>query len=659
MNKKTLSRRKRLSLIFVLVSLIFFILIVKLLFIQVIDAEKYKTLAAMQRTRDIPIPATRGSVYDRNGTILAFSIKSFTMWARPSEIIDLEATLDDISKVVTINKDVIIKTINDDDISIIKVKREINKETADIIANLTLPGIWVTEDIQRAYPFDNFASHIIGHTSIDIVGISGIEQEYNDILTGTPGKYLVSTDASGRQLAFGTDKKYMPVDGYNVVLTIDEIIQHYLEIALQKAYFENEAKNVSGIVMDVKTGEILAMSSKPDYNLNKPRIPYSKYYDVDVDSMTDSEKVIFWNSMWKNQIISSLYEPGSVFKIITAAAGLEENVVTPYTLFNEHGYLMIDGVRINCWSHKNPHGEQTLTEALENSCNPVFMEIGIGMGKETFYSYIENFGFKEKTNIGLPAETNSLVTPLNKVTNVDAATMSFGQGISITPMQMIKAAGAIANNGIMMEPYIVKAITDNYGNVIDEFTPKEIKQVISEKTSVEMRLMMESVVDNGSGANAKIEGIRIGGKTGTSEKIVDGEYTGDKTYSSFIAFAPVDDPQVIILIVIDEPSFNSYGSVIAAPVAKDVLEDTFRYLGINPLIEYNGINIEIPDFNGLTYKKAKEIAKKYSIVISVTTDEIVNDDFVVIDQYPKAGKLAQEGSMVILQVERGADNEID
>ncbi|MBN2261029.1 MAG: stage V sporulation protein D [Clostridiales bacterium] len=658
MNKKLIKGNKRLTFLLIVVSLIFFVLIMRLFYVQVINSEEYQTLATMQRTRDIPIPAMRGSILDRNGNKLAFSIKTFTIWARPTEIDDLESTIESIDNVTKLNKEDIYSKI-DDETTLFNIKRGLNKETADAIQNLQLKGVWITDDIQRVYPYDNFAAHVIGHTSLDNIGIAGIEQSFNDVMTGIPGKYLISTDASGRQLAFGTDKEYQPIDGYNVVLTIDQVIQHYLENALEDAYRDNEPKSVYGIVMNTKTGEILAMATKPDYNLNQPREANAEYYDVDLENMENIEKVNFWSQMWRNPVVSDLYEPGSIFKLVTASAGLEENVVTPYTMFNAKGYLVVDGIKINCWSHAHPHGEETLTEGLENSCNPVFMETEIMLGKETFYKYVDDFGFGEKTGIGLPAEASPLLIPLKTLNNVEAAIMSFGQGISVTPLQMIRMIGAIANNGLMMQPYIIKEITDDNGNIIDEFEPEAISQVISEKTSIEMRLMMESVVDNGSGSNAQIAGIRIGGKTGTSQKIIDGTYSDSLAYSSFAGIGPVEDPEVAVLIIIDESSFSSFGSVIAAPVAKDVLENTFRYLGVSPQLESSEENIEVPNFIGLQYSEVVRKANALNLNLSATSVEAIDDKFIIEDQYPKAGKMVQESALIIIKVKKVDENEID
>jgi stage V sporulation protein D (sporulation-specific penicillin-binding protein) len=651
MVKKVHKRKKRLTAAFILVSLIFFGLTTRLLYIQVINAEKYQTLATMQRTRDIPIPAVRGDIFDRNGIKLAFSIKTFSIWVRPSEITDLNLVLEGIENVVPIDEEEVTEKIIGSD-GIVNIRRGLSKEEADQVLAYQYKGVWVTDDIQRVYPFDNFASHVIGHTTTDNVGIAGVEQSLNDVLTGVPGKYLISTDASGRQLAFGTDREFAPIDGYDVVLTVDQVIQHYLEKALEEAYADHLPVKVMGIVMNTKTGEILAMSSKPDYNLNEPRIPSEAYGAVDFENLTDQEKVAFWSKMWRNPVVSSLYEPGSIFKVITASAGLEENVVTPYTKFDAHGYLIVDGVKIKCWSYRNPHGEQTLTEGLENSCNPVFMETETLLGKEAFYDYVTHFGFTEKTGIQLPAEAGSLLIPRSTLNNVEAATMSFGHGISITPLQLIRAIGAIANDGVMMQPYIVDSILDQSGQPVDQFGPQEIRQVISEKTSIEMRLMMESVVDNGSGANAQIQGIRLGGKTGTSEKIVNGEYSGDKAYASFSAIGPIEDPEIAILIVVDEPKFSTYGSVVAAPVARKVLVDTFRYLGINPVSDSEAEIIQVPDFTGLSQEKAENVAKAEGLIVSFTDNTDVGDTTIVVKQYPKAGKMVEDGSLVILKMDR-------
>ncbi len=650
MKNLIMKRNRRLTLILYLVSLIFFALIVRMFFIQVVKAEEYQTLAAMHRTRDIPIPALRGTIYDRNGTKLAFSIKTFSIWTRPDEIIDIETALKAMDQVTDLDFDDIDEKFARDT-EMVKIKRGLSLEAATQIEDLKIQGVWVTEDMQRVYPYDDFAAHLIGHTTVDNIGIAGIEQSFNDIMTGIEGKYFISTDASGRQLAYGTDKVYQPVLGNDVVLTIDEVIQHYLEKALVSAYDSNQALKTMGIVMDPRTGEILAMASKPDYNLNEPRVPLKAYTDIDIEALAEEDQVKVWSRMWTNPLVSSLYEPGSVFKVVTAAAGLEENAVTPYTEFDAHGYLMVDGVKISCWSSHNPHGRQTLTEGLENSCNPVFMETQMAIGKGPFYEYIENFGFTRKTGIELPAEAFPLVVDKDTMNNVEAATMSFGQGLSVTPLQMIMAVGAIANDGVLMKPGLVKAVTDEKGEVVASFEPTVLRQVISAQTALETRLMMESVVDNGSGGNARIPGIRIAGKTGTSQKIFEGTYSDDKSWASFTAIAPVDDPRLVILIIVDEPAFSNFGSVVAAPIAREVMEDTFRYLGITPEREGSDQVVPVPDFKGMTYSQAQKVAGELGLVISTSPTAEVGQDRLVLEQFPMKDKEVAPGSLVILKIE--------
>ncbi|OPL07991.1 MAG: hypothetical protein AVO33_02645 [delta proteobacterium ML8_F1] len=651
-----MKRNRRLTVILFLVSLIFFALIVRMFFIQVVKAQEYQTLAAMNRTRDIPIPALRGTIFDRNGTKLAFSLKSFSIWTRPDEIIDVETALDAMDQVTDLDFEEIHEKFSRET-ELVKIKRGLSQETAKSIEALDLKGVWVTEDIQRVYPYNDFAAHVIGHTTVDNQGISGIEQAFDDIMTGIEGKYYISTDASGRQLAYGTDKVYQPVQGNNVILTIDEVIQHYLEKALEGAYEKNQALKTLGIVMDPATGEILAMASKPDYDLNVPRVPLKAYGDIDIETLDEAEQVKTWSAMWTNPLVSSLYEPGSVFKVITASAGLEENVVTPYTEFDAHGYLMVDGVKISCWSSHNPHGHQTLTEGLENSCNPVFMETQMALGKAPFYDYIENFGFTKKTGIALPAEASPMVVPGDTMNNVEAATMSFGQGLSVTPLQMIMAVGAIANDGVLMKPMIVKAVTDEKGEVVEEYSPEPVRQVISGQTALEMRLMMESVVDNGSGGNAKIPGIRVAGKTGTSQKIFEGAYSDDLSWASFTAIVPVDNPELVVLVIVDEPAFSDFGSVVAAPIVREILEDTLRYLGINPEKESLDQVVVVPDFTGMSYSEAKKTAEDLGLAVSVSATSEVTDNHWVSEQFPMKHKDVARGSMVILRIEEVVDNE--
>ena len=548
------------------------------------------------------------------------------------------------------DKDSVYRSLTSDK-SIVKIEKWVPKDKADLISKGGYSGIWAVEDNKRVYPYNNLASHILGFTTVDNKGISGIEYSFNDKLQGESGLMVVKTDVNGRQLSNTEEKYYAPTDGLNVVLTIDEVIQPLTEKALEAALEEHEALKVMAVVMDPKTGEILAMSSKPDFNLNSPW-DLSDLYGEDFNSLPDAEKSKLWNKVWRNPLVSDTYEPGSTSKLITTAAGLEENVVTPHSQFECKGYVRVYDRRIKCWIYPGNHGKETLVEGLENSCNPVFIEIAQRLGSETFFKYFESFGLSQKTGLPLPAESKSLFLGAKDIRPVELATMSIGHGFSVTPIQMVTASSAIGNRGKLMEPHIVKALVDNDGNVVESYEPKVIRQVISEKTANELLVMMESVVENGSGKKAYIPGIRIGGKTGTSEKIVGGDYSKDLAIASFYGVAPLEDPKISILVIVDEPSDTNFGSVVAAPIAKEIMADSLRYLGVKPDIQVNKNTVRVPNLVGKSLGSAKKILKAINIKYTVQPADMAEDETrMIIKQYPVEGEMISTGGMVILNLE--------
>jgi stage V sporulation protein D (sporulation-specific penicillin-binding protein) len=623
-------------------------LIGRLAYIQVINNEFYLTKALSHQVRDIPLPAIRGSILDRNGMKLAFSMSTFTVWARPADITDAAAYGEALSTVLDEPAESISSRIGNPESKLVRVAKGLPVSKADLVKNKGLKGIWVTEGSKRVYPYGNFASHIIGHSTEDGNGLSGIEQILDEALSGLDGKIVSRTDAAGRTLPTGEELVYNPDDGYNVVLTIDEVVQHFTEKAVEKGLKDFGAKRVMAVVMDPMTGEILAMTTKPDYDPNEPRDLSTLFTADQIAAMDDTSKLNAWNQIWRNPIVSDTYEPGSTFKLITTAAALEENKVTQNSTFNDIGYVIVNGVRINCWRKNNPHGFQTLTNGLENSCNPVFIEIGQRLGKETFFKYVEDFGFTEKTGILLPAEGNALVQKLENIGPVELATMSFGQGVSMTPIQIVTAVSAIVNGGNLMQPLIVKEFSDVNGEVVETFEPKVRRQVISKKSSDVMRQMMESVVLKGSGKLAYIPGIGVGGKTGTTEKLVDGRYSKDLAYASFVGFAPVEDPKVVVLVIVDEPADINFGSIVAAPIAHNILLDTLRYMNVEPELLDASKMVTVPDLIGKTYGKAQAILGASGLLINTVPIDLDDSGAIVQKQYPAAGERIRQHSLVIL-----------
>lgn len=657
MSLPSIVNKKRLVFLLMLSSLVLFLLVIRLGWIQIVKGEKYREMAQIQQTRDIPIPAKRGIIYDRNEKELAISASTYTVWARPAEVIkssNKENVIEKLAEILQVDKDEIAKKVTKKNTSLIRVQKWIEKDVADAIRKEKLRGISIAEDNRRYYPFGNFAAQILGHTTIDNMGISGVELKYDKYLSGLPGRWIKNTDAAGRQLYSGVDKYYEAENGLNVVLTIDEVIQHFTEKALNNALSATNAKRVFGIVMDPKTGDILAMSVKPDYDPNNPRIPLDENLKREYDASDDNGKTKIWNKMWRNPLVSDTYEPGSTFKLITSAAGLEEGVVTPESSFHSPGYIIVAGQRLKCWRYYRPHGQETFKEAVQNSCNPVFVEVGQRLGIEKYYKYLDAFGFTSTTGVDLPGEGRSIVQNRNVIGPVELATMSYGQGISVTPLQLITAISAIGNDGKLMKPRIVKELIDDKKNVIHRYEPNMIRQVISEKTSKEMRDIMEGVVKDGSGKKAYIPGYRIGGKTGTADKVIDGRYAKGKTYSSFVSIAPVDDPQLAVLVIVDEPQGIRFGSLTAAPAAGEILRDSLRYLEIEPKFteeennKYKKVEVKVPEVRNMTLKEGTKLLSKLNLRYETDPMEVNNPEVNIIDQFPKPGTGVLENSQVIL-----------
>ncbi len=622
---------KRRLVILLLFSLVLsFALLGRVFWIQFVQGEELKNRALGQWTSDVPIEPKRGDICDRNNNPLAISATVDTVVASPPDIEDIEKTAALLSDVLDIDPKKLEKTLIEaktEKKGAIYIKRKITDEESEAIRNLNLRGIYFTKENKRFYPERNLCSHVLGFTGIDSQGLDGVELIYEKYLKGNPGRIVSEKDALSRKLPYGIDKYVPPEDGLNLVLTIDKIIQHIAERELEKALAEHKAKRGTIIVMDPKSGEILAMTNKPDYD---PNI-YSE----------------FSQQLWRNVAISDAYEPGSTFKIVTASAALEEGVVHLEDKFYDPGYIMVSGVRIGCWYHGG-HGSQTFIQIVENSCNPGFVDVAMKLGKDRFMKYIKGFGFGETTGIDLPGEARGLIDP-SKVGPVELATISFGQGISVTPIQLISAFATVANDGKMVQPHVAKAVTDKDGKIVQEFSFEPLRQVISYDTAQEMKMILESVVTNGTGGKGKIEGYRVGGKTGTAEKYSPGKYV-----VSYAGFAPCDDPKLAILVIIDEPSGGLiYGGTIAGPVFQKVMADSLNYLGVKPKIPQveDSDNVEVPDLRNLFIEDAKKI-----LIQKGLSPRVEGEGYVVTEQVPLPGVEVKKDSTVILKVSDSRTN---
>ncbi|WP_029688537.1 stage V sporulation protein D [Thermoanaerobacter sp. A7A] len=615
----TISVKRRILFLLFLSSIVVFGLILRLFWIQVVKSEEYQKMALPQWTLDVSVSDKRGNIFDRNGKVLAENISVI-----PKEIPDSqrEAVAEALAQILNLDKGKVLQKISNKNLQEVLIAKQVDDEKAAEIRKLNIDGIIISEDMKRFYPNNTLASHVLGFTGIDNQGLDGIELAFDNFLRGIPGRISTPMDAIGRKMDVGEEEYFEPLPGYNVVLTIDETIQHFAEKALNKAMVHSKpSKGAVAIVMDPKTGEILALANRPNFNPNNPfEGPQEEWYKA-----------------WRNKAISDSYEPGSVFKTITASAALEEKLVGLNEQFYCPGYTIVSGHRINCWA---THGSENFVQGVQNSCNAVFVTLGQRLGVEKLYKYIHDFGFGQRTGILLPGEAPGLVLAESSVGPVELATNSFGQGIAVTPLQMITAVSAIANGGKLMQPLIVKSIVDSNGKVVKEFKPKVVRQVIPEQTSSTMREILKSVVSEGTGKAGYIEGFDVAGKTGTTEKYMPGKYV-----ASFIGFAPAEDPKVIVLVVIDEPNNpeTHFGSQLAAPVVKSILEDTLRYLEVQPRGIEKPASVVVPDVRNMKLYEAENIilSNKLNFIIEGNGDT-------VFDQMPKPGAIVEENTQVIL-----------
>lgn len=649
MNEPGIVMKERLFFLFCLILLVFAGLGLRLGYIQIYMHDAYSAMALQQQTRSITLPAVRGEITDRKGEKLAFSLRSYSVWADTSRVKDVPDTARQLAVLMDIPETEIQAALTDKRKYVRIGKEKLGQSAALEIKELKLRGISVEETVKRVYPKENLASHILGLTSDDSAGLAGIELSFDRELSGTPGNLMIRADAFGRQLANGAREVTPPINGRTIELTIDEIIQHYTEKALDAAMERTEASGMVAVMMDVRTGEILAMASRPDYNPNEPRVPLTPEDIPLLEQMSDPDKVAYWNEMWKNRAVNSLYEPGSTFKLITGASALDAGAINLNTTFKDPGFEIVDKIRISCWSDI-PHGTQNFFQALQNSCNPAFIQMGMKLGKERFFEYLKRFNIDKRTGIELPGESAPLLRPIEKTVNVDFARMTFGYAVSLTPLRMTTILGALGNNGQMMVPHIVKSIRDDQGKIIRSIAPEPVGQVISEATAADMLRAMESVVTEGSGKKAYVPGYRIGGKTGTANKLINGAYDTRRVYSSFAAIAPVDNPRIALLVVVDEPKAGGihFGSLVAAPIAHEILRDTLGYLEIPPRFEGTVKEVTIPDLKGKSLEEARRILgeKKLDFVLP---DNLLDETVLMVsDQYPKAGDRVFETTRVIL-----------
>ena len=567
---KTFNRRK-IMIIFVAVLLLMVFLMGRLVYLMIFCSEYYGVRAENLHERERDIKAARGNIYDRNGVVLAENKTVCTISVIHSQIEDPEKVIAVLTKELGMSEETVRKRVEKVS-SIERIKTNVEKETGDAIRSYELAGVKIDEDYKRYYPYNELASKVIGFTGGDNQGIIGIEVKYDEYLEGINGKILTLTDARGVEIKNAGERRSEPVEGDDLYLSLDYNIQMYAAQAAVKVREEKQADSVSILVMNPQNGEILAMVNEPEFNLNEP---FALNTEIDTE-LSEEEKQNALNKMWRNQCINDTYEPGSTFKIITASAALEEGKVSLSDQFNCPGYKIVEDRRIRC--HKvGGHGAEDFTHGIMNSCNPVFIEIGLRIGSDRFCDYFEQFGLLSRTNIDLPGEASTIMHKRENIGQVELATMSFGQSFQITPIQLATTVSSIINGGNRVTPHFGVETKNAEGEVTHTFVYGQKEHIVSEETSTTMRCLLEKVVSEGSGKNAALEGFSIGGKTATSQTLPRSE----KRYiSSFLGFAPADDPQVLALIIINNPQGVYYGGTIAAPVCRDLFSNILPYLGI-------------------------------------------------------------------------------
>ncbi len=639
------SKKKLLGMLFFFLAAIC-LLAVRVFYIQAIEGPFLQAKAYEQQTRDRLIVPNRGAILDRNMIGIAKTETVASVSVIHNQVTNPEEVAKALSEKLELEYETVLKKVNKR-VALERIKTKVDKTVADEIRMLNLKGVVVDEDIKRVYPFRTMASQVIGFVGKDNQGIIGLEAKYDEYLKGKSGKILTLTDVKGREINGGQEKRVEPQNGYNLVTSLDSVLQQYAEQTIDKIITAKDAKRGAIILMDPVNGEILAMANKPDFDLNVPFTINSSELLFSWNSFTDEERSNMLNQMWRNYTINDTYEPGSTFKIITSAAGLEEGLVTPESTFSCSGSLTVGGRQIKCWRYPRSHGAESFVEGVQNSCNPVFMAVADRLGPETFYSYMTRFGFNEKTGIDLPGEAVGIMHKPDKIGPVELATMSFGQSFQITPLQLLRSASSIINGGYLITPHLGVQVIDDEGNIVEKFAYDNSRQVISKATSDTMREILESVVSEGTGAKTYIPGFRVGGKTATSEKL---PRRSGKYIASFLAFAPADDPKLLALVIIDEPQGTYYGGQVAGPVMKEILENALPYLNIKPeyteeeakLVE----EITLPNLINLSLNDAKKLLSDMGCSF-----EVIGEGEIVNQQFPLAGEVINKTSKIILYLQ--------
>ena len=620
--------RKRLLIVITTITFLFCVLFGRLTYIQLIQGKELRAKATSQWYRDLPLTAKRGIIYDSNGEILADNKDVYTIYVRPNAVKNFEEVAKVLSQILGMDYEVIYNKITSKRVSEITIKKEVPSSTAQIIKGCGLDGVYYAIDSKRNYPNSSLLSQVLGYTDIDNNGQSGIEAYYNKYLKGVNGFVYTETDIKGNQLS-GSTIKYVPsISGCNINLTIDSHIQSFAQSAVNNALNEWNAKSASMIIMDVNTGGITAMAMAPNFDLND--VPRN---DINV-----------LNQLSKNTLLVDVYEPGSTFKIFTTAIALSNGLTKERDTFYCPGYRIVDGQRIKCWRYIG-HGNQTLAEGVKNSCNCVFMDLAQRIGVNKFYDGLENFGFGAKTNVDFYGESSGIMMKRSAIKTVDLARIGFGQAVAVTPLQLITAVSAVANGGTLYEPYFVSEIYSGSKKIFTR-SPKAIRNVLSKDVCTLVSDMLEKVVSEGGGKKAGVEGFEIAGKTGTAQKYGDGGIAQGKYISSFVGYAPAQNPKYAVLMLVDEPnSYAYYGSIVAAPYAGDVFKKIFDYKSITPTVEQDVKYTIMPEITGLPLVQALSKIKDSNL-----NYELDGEGLYVSQTVPISGTKLEENDVVLLKL---------
>lgn len=652
-------QNRTMILMAVLGVLVFLILVIKLFSLQILRHDELEAKALDQQTRSTEVAATRGTIYDRNGNIMAISATAETVFLSPLEMDRALSDKDNpvawtkdsvaqkLSEILEINKEGILKKMERTDSQYEVLKLRVEEDVADQIRTFIndegVVGVYMVTDAKRYYPYATLASQIIGFVGTDNYGLYGLEARYNDVLDGETGLVVSTKDPTGSDMLYGYEQYYKAQNGSDIVLTLDATVQYYVEKALSEMVTSTEAQGATGIVMDVETGAVLAMASSPTYDLNDP----SAVYESRLASLVKDGQLNLADAQlrqWRNRAINDTYEPGSTFKVLTLAAALEEGVIDENTTFDCTGSIHVLDATIHC-SNRAGHGHQTLEQTAGNSCNPAFITYGLRLGTEKFYRYMKDFGLVNGSGIDLEGEALGIFAPQETASELDLACYAFGQNFNTTPVALISAQAACINGGYLHTPYVVERVVDSEGNVLSSHDSTPVRQVVSEETSAHVRECLEYVVSDGTGRNGQVKGYRVGGKTGTADK----GQTGDLVVS-FVSFAPADDPQVIILVTMDTPSRSAGTSVsggsMVAPVNSKIMADILPYLGIEPTYsaeELLGADTTVPYVIGSSVADAKSRMESRGF-----TCKVVGAGDTITDQTPAGGAVIPGKSTVIL-----------